>query len=61
MTVPPANPPEEPRSAAARAWLHLTRLESAGWVERPGPRRSLRVTDSGAVILHRVLGVALAA
>ncbi|WP_280383228.1 ABC transporter permease [Nocardia wallacei] len=26
MTVPTANPPEEPRSAAARARLHLTRL-----------------------------------
>ncbi|MBB5915315.1 DNA-binding transcriptional ArsR family regulator [Nocardia transvalensis] len=35
----------------------LTRMESAGWVERAGTRRSLRVTPSGARVLDRVLGV----
>ncbi|RDI44630.1 ArsR/SmtB family transcription factor [Nocardia mexicana] len=39
----------------------LTRMESAGWVERFGPRRSLRVTEPGAKVLDRVLGVELAA
>ncbi len=35
----------------------LTRMESAGWVERTATRRSLRVTDSGARVLDKVLGV----
>lgn len=38
----------------------LTRMETAGWVERPGTRRTLRLTDSGARVLDRVLGVDLA-
>ncbi|MBF6244625.1 MULTISPECIES: ArsR/SmtB family transcription factor [Nocardia] len=38
----------------------LTRMESAGWVERPGTRRTLRLTDSGARVLDRVLGVEFA-
>ncbi|AHH20025.1 transcriptional regulator, ArsR family [Nocardia nova SH22a] len=37
----------------------LTRMESAGWVDRPGARRTLRVTNRGAVVLDRVLGVDL--
>ncbi|MEV5651758.1 helix-turn-helix domain-containing protein [Nocardia sp. NPDC052254] len=37
----------------------LTRMESAGWVDRPGTRRTLRVTDRGALVLDRVLGVDL--
>ncbi|MBF6175147.1 ArsR/SmtB family transcription factor [Nocardia blacklockiae] len=39
----------------------LTRMESAGWVERGRTRRSLRVTDSGARVLSEVLGVESAA
>lgn len=35
----------------------LTRMESAGWVERPGSRRALRLTDGGAEALDRVLGL----
>ncbi|WP_156959848.1 helix-turn-helix transcriptional regulator [Nocardia sp. BMG51109] len=35
----------------------LTRMESAGWLERAGSRRTLRVTASGAQVLDRVLGV----
>ena len=38
----------------------LTRMESAGWLERAGSRRALRVTPSGARTLERVLGVAAA-
>ncbi len=38
----------------------LTRMESAGWVDRPGPRRALRLTDRGAVVLDRALGIDLA-
>ena len=38
----------------------LTRMESAGWVERPGGRRTLRVTNGGARTLERVLGVRIA-
>ncbi len=39
----------------------LTRMESAGWVRRHGTRRSLELTDPGARVLDRVLGVELAA
>ncbi len=35
----------------------LTRMESAGWVDRSGTRRALRVTDRGAVVLDQVLGI----
>ena len=37
----------------------LTRMESAGWVDRPGTRRTLRLTERGAGVLDRVLGVEL--
>ncbi|RDI59017.1 ArsR/SmtB family transcription factor [Nocardia pseudobrasiliensis] len=39
----------------------LARMESAGWVRRHGTRRSLELTDPGARVLARVLGVELAA
>ncbi|MBF6329774.1 ArsR/SmtB family transcription factor [Nocardia transvalensis] len=39
----------------------LTRMESAGWLQRHGSRRSLRLTDSGARALDSVLGIRPAA
>ncbi|QIS21168.1 ArsR/SmtB family transcription factor [Nocardia terpenica] len=39
----------------------FARMESAGWVVRHDSRRALRLTDSGARVLDRVLGVELAA
>ncbi|MCM6774396.1 metalloregulator ArsR/SmtB family transcription factor [Nocardia sp. CDC159] len=39
----------------------LTRMESAGWLRRHGGRRSLRLTDTGARALDRVLGLDTAA
>jgi DNA-binding transcriptional ArsR family regulator len=39
----------------------LTRMESAGWVDRPSGPRALRITDSGVRALDRILGVDLAA
>lgn len=38
----------------------LSRMESAGWVDRPGGRRALRLTDRGACALDRILGLQLA-
>ena len=37
----------------------LNRMEFAGWVDRPGARRTLRLTARGADVLDRVLGVKL--
>ncbi|MGF6882883.1 DNA-binding transcriptional ArsR family regulator [Nocardia sp. GAS34] len=39
----------------------LTRMESAGWVERHSSRRALKLTAPGARALDRILGVELAA